>query len=49
MIRPMSSGLSKKDRLWKWKAYVREVGIYTGEYFALPGKFDVHVCRVGYV
>ena len=30
-------------------AYVREVGIYTGEYFALPGKFDVHMCRVGYV
>ena len=25
---------------------VREVGIDTGEYLALPGKFDVQVCRV---
>ena len=48
MIRPISSGRSKKIDYGDG-AYVREVGIYTGEYFALPGKFDVHVCRVGYV
>ena len=48
MIQPISSDptIQKKLELWKWS--INEVSIDRGEYCALPGKFDAHLCRVEY-
>ena len=46
LVNIQRSDYLKKLELWKWS--INEVSIDRGEYCALPGKFDAHLCRVEY-